>query len=166
MLVLTSRVTTSLDSTALVQSLVSMATHMSAIRNGSAGDGGRGGQKSSLHGDRWCMDSLKGNERVPAKRVKRWSAGEGPNKERRKARGPELTRGNKQNEAANPREEERRRKEEREEKRKREKKEEDKRTGGGGAQKREEMNPTKSPWAGPDWPIGRGLAPGSGTAAC
>lgn len=41
--------TTGLESTALVQSLVSVTTHMSAIRNGSAGDGSRGGQKSSPH---------------------------------------------------------------------------------------------------------------------
>lgn len=53
-LVLTSRVTTSLNSATLMQGLVGMTTHMSAIRNGSAGDGGRGGQKSSLHGDKKC----------------------------------------------------------------------------------------------------------------
>lgn len=43
--------TSGLDSTALVQGLVSVTVQMGDIGNGSTGDGGRGGQKSSPHGN-------------------------------------------------------------------------------------------------------------------
>ena len=64
-----------MQGTTSMERVVTMTLHVRQVGQGSAGDGGRGGQENStLHDDRKAEGGrLEVKQRMPAERVKRWS---------------------------------------------------------------------------------------------